>query len=159
MPTWDEVPLLGSTPPAGSAPGHAFRVGGLRYWECGGTGFDMMIAWVAGFATLRKFPDFRVPMTSHTETRPGRRPRTWQQPMDDEFAGEIEDAINGYLTDAGLPGRPAGFRWFQTCPGGLKPIDLYDAAVEAQSTAGRSARHQAAAVRQAIAALYRSAGG
>lgn len=47
--------------------------------------------------------------------------RALWQPMGEDSAGDIEINLNGYLTEAGLGPRPAGFRWFPVIPDGWNP--------------------------------------
>jgi len=100
--SWDNYPIVQHADPA--------------YVELAETGWEALTAWVAG-------PDhvirIRAPEPSGivrwTWTTPdgstgGIRTRTAAEQT------EIEEDLNSYLADAGIPPRPAGFRWFIRLP-------------------------------------------
>lgn len=46
--------------------------------------------------------------------------RTWTEPISDADVRGVEDDIDSYLADAGLPPRPRGFRWFLRLPASVE---------------------------------------
>ncbi|WP_415855213.1 DUF5956 family protein [Sinomonas sp. G460-2] len=82
------------------------------------TGRDAVIAWFAGPENVS-----RVPRSGEGETvrvtvsrRGGADVR--YEPLTDRDRATIEDSIDEYLADAGIPPRPQGYRWFLRVPAG-----------------------------------------
>ena len=128
--------MLATPPPSGLTEEQTITVGGRQYWECGHTGWHLMLGWLSGPETLMRVSDNRDhywDVTEHTPTGI----KTGRQPMAPDDRREIEDDQNAYLDYAGLPSdRPHGYRWFQVLPDGLTVEDVHAAANEAIDTAG-----------------------
>ncbi|MFI6819792.1 DUF5956 family protein [Micromonospora sp. NPDC050187] len=103
-PGWDDVPVLDDPP-------------GDGYYELTENGWGAIIGWFSGVGRMVRCPD-RLPHR-YTEVcidRYGTRERTVARSAEDQQM--IDDSINEYLGDAGIPARPAGFRWFLRLPTG-----------------------------------------
>ena len=128
---WGSVGSLPAPPPPDLAEDQSITVGGRQYWECGHSGWHLMLGWLCGPETLMRTPDNREhhwDVTEHTPTGV----RTGRQSMPPDDRREIEDSENEYLDLAGLPSdRPYGFQWFQVLPSGLTAEDIRIAANQA----------------------------
>ncbi|KXK58089.1 hypothetical protein AWW66_31880 [Micromonospora rosaria] len=103
--TWDDVPVRDDPPGSG-------------YHELTDNGLGALIGWLSGAGRLVRCPDRLPYMTIEACTGPGgetrqTRPRT----PDDQRV--IDDSVNDYLHDAGVPARPTGYRWFLRLPMGI----------------------------------------
>ncbi|PJE94480.1 hypothetical protein CUT44_30160 [Streptomyces carminius] len=114
--TWSEFPQVGEPPPAGGGVYESPR--GQRYIELPETGRGALLAWVAGprrvvrspAGLADKPPVVTAVTTGEGETEHSESPRTV---VDQE---EIDAAVDEYLTEADLPPRPRGWRWFLALP-------------------------------------------
>jgi hypothetical protein len=82
---------------------------------------------------------------------------SWEEPISEDDIRAIEDDIDAYLRDAGLPPRPRGNRWFLRLPESLDMAGVDDAAsrvVMALHGQFGNPRSLAPAVEQAITDLY-----
>lgn len=132
---WDSVRVFPAPPPSDLADNQTVTAAGNRYWECGHSGWHLMLGWLGGPGTLMRTPDNRDHYWDVIEHPTGSR--TGRQPMPLDERREIEDSENGYLRFAGLPGdRPYGYRWFQLLPAGLAAEDIHVAANTAIDAAG-----------------------
>ena len=147
---------LPAPPPAEFSGDRTVVVHGRRYWECGHTGWHLLLGWLCGPETLRRSPDNRAHYWDVVEPRPGGAEES-RQPMPAEDRREIEEGGNEYLDLAGLPSdRPYGYRWFQVLPDGLAADDVHAAAYEAIDAAGLAeSRYISRAVPHIRAALHR----
>src|SRR5699024_5058888 len=50
---------------------------------------------------------------------------SWTETITEAEVEEIEDDIDGYLSDSGLPSRPHGYRWFLRLPLGIKDENAF----------------------------------
>ena len=132
-------------------------VDGRQYWECGTSGWDLMLGWLSGPETLMRSPDNREHYWDVVEHLPGGGVTESRQPMPPEDRLEIEDSENEYLDVAGLPSdRPYGYRWFQVLPGDVVAEDINAAACQAIDAAGLThSRYISKAVPHIRAALQR----
>ncbi|MFI6230108.1 DUF5956 family protein [Micromonospora echinospora] len=103
-PAWDDV-LTRDNPP------------GDGYYELTENGWGALIGWLSGVDRMVRCPD-RLPhvVTEVCTDRSGTRERTLPRSTEDQQI--IDDFINEYLGDAGLPSRPTGWRWFLRLPSG-----------------------------------------
>ncbi|WP_422936566.1 DUF5956 family protein [Sinomonas sp. P47F7] len=82
------------------------------------TGRDAIIAWFAGPENVCRAPRsgegekvrVTVSQAGGTEVR--------YEPLADRDRVTAEDSIDEYLSDAGIPARPRGYRWFLRVPAG-----------------------------------------
>ena len=92
-------------------------VGERRFVELEDTGFEALVAWCCGPEHTVRCVDARpAGRTRITEVLSGRTSVRYEERTRAEQAG-IETDIDSYLVDAGLPGQPAGYRWFVELPG------------------------------------------
>lgn len=121
--TWEHVRLLTARPPDTEDVYGTVEVDGRRYWECGHSGWHMLIAWLAGQHTLARYPEDRPQYWRHTNNygRPGVVSKELETAELKEIAN---DSVNDYLIDAGLPKRPSGYRWFQVLPPNVDASEL-----------------------------------
>ena len=108
MKSWDEVATLDD--PAGWA-------------ELGESGWDALLAWAAGSENARRRPSTDVGRTVWVSSeRAGVVSGPWREPFTPHDRDLIEDGVNGYLEDAGVPPRPRGYSWFlRVAPSGADP--------------------------------------
>ena len=96
-----------------------------QYVELPENGFGGLVAWAAGVHHVRRTADHlnhqtRVTTIAGDETTNHVRPRS-QQEQDG-----VDQDIDSYLRDAGIPPRPRGFRWFVELPGSIRPDDFWE---------------------------------
>jgi hypothetical protein len=103
MPGWDDVPILER---------HADDADESLI-ELGESGWDHLVGWVVGVPRMRRVVDRRTHMT--TVEYPGIGVR-FQRPRSPSEQADIEKDINGYLAEAGVPPRPAGYIWYVLKP-------------------------------------------
>jgi hypothetical protein len=126
--------------------------------EIAETGWDAMISWFAGPDNIRR--EARGPRTEMVKVSCEKSDGAviaWEEPITEDDVRAIEDDIDAYLRDAGLPPRPRGYRWFLRLPDGLDMAGVDDAASRVvMALPGRSGnpRYLAPAVEQAITDLY-----
>jgi hypothetical protein len=125
--------------------------------ELDASGFDALIGWVAGPGRLRRVPDdparYAVQVTYE---EPGST-RTWTEPRTAADQAGIEADIDAYLTDAGAPPRPGGYRWFLQPPAGVGERDLEAAVNKGIDRMAPAATHPSQLVepiRRVLADLY-----
>jgi hypothetical protein len=122
---WGTVVLLPVTPPSDLAEDDVLGVGKRQYWECGYSGWHLMLGWLAGPETLMRAPDNRDHYWD-VEEQTSSGSRTLRMAMSPDDQRELEDDRNDYLREVGLPAdRPHGYRWFQVLPDGLTAGDVH----------------------------------
>lgn len=128
-----------------------------RYWEVTESARDAMLAYLAGAGTLRRCPETRrhyveVTVIDSTGEHTFSPPRT----ADDQAL--IDETVNSYLEEVGLPVQPAGYRWFQRLPDRLTVKEIDEAVHVAIVRSGLPLNHRpaeaVAVVRAALAELY-----
>lgn len=127
--------------------------------ELSENGWGAVIAWLAGPENVvRKPVGQRKDLVRETCTAADGSTRTWTEPITEADVRGIEDDIDFYLADAGLPPRPRGFHWFLGLPAAVPDEqDFWRRIHEADS--GDSAGHpdlvrEVAAVGEIIKGLY-----
>ncbi|WP_130510087.1 DUF5956 family protein [Krasilnikovia cinnamomea] len=156
--SWTAVALLPEPPPVDLADRTTFRTSAGEFWECGDSGWDLMIGWLADPATLARFPDHRMHRWEVTEeTITG--VRSYTRPTTDDEQKEFEEDQNVFLHDMGLPAdRPTGFRWLQRLPDGVTVEKIHSATLRAQRDMpiGVHPRDMVPVLRQVLQGLFRS---
>ncbi|MET3922732.1 DUF5956 family protein [Arthrobacter sp. UYEF20] len=98
--------------------GHGRPEGWIELTE---NGWGAIAAWFAGPENVT-----REPMGERTDIvrvaceRADGTVTSWEETITEEDIRAIEDDIDSYLTDSGLPPRPRGYRWFLRLPGGVR---------------------------------------
>ena len=127
MTAWNTAADLPEAPPESFTEVDVIATGDGRYWECGATGFTLMVGWLAGPDTLRRWPETRE-RTQEVVCHDPDGTRTFQRlPLSEQDVREIHDDEDAYLADCGIPPRPRGYRWFQRLPHGLTSGDVLEA--------------------------------
>lgn len=99
--------------------------------ELSENGWGALMGWAAGDENLRRRPssDAGRTVAGYTEHAGGR------DLFDERFTSadrqEVDDVIDTYLRDAGLPPRPRGFIWMIRVPGGYASPKTFLAEVDA----------------------------
>lgn len=114
---WTVFPLTSKPPTPSAVPGVLTLSDGTRCIELPENGWGALLAWAAGPQHVTRLSDSGekppvVTSTSHADGTTTRKtsPRT----VADQ--AEIDEAIDEYLSEAALPPRPRGWRWFLALP-------------------------------------------
>lgn len=87
-----------------------------RWAELDETGWDALIAWAAGPQNLRRVPGSDAGrIVSVTRTRGGVTEQ-FEEPFTQDDRRLVDDSVDEYLAEAGIPSRPRGYRWFIRVP-------------------------------------------
>jgi hypothetical protein len=99
--------------------------------ELAENGWGALMGWAAGAENLRRHPSSYAgrTVTGHTEHAGVRR--HFVEPFTAADQEGVDDDIDAYLREAGLPPRPRGYRWFIRVPGGHAPPDSFLTEVDA----------------------------
>ena len=81
--------------------------------ELDDSGWGQLVGWAVGVSRLRRALDRREHMTTIVYPASG---RTVRRPRSAAEQAEIEDDVNSYLAEAGVPPRPAGYVWYVLKP-------------------------------------------
>lgn len=113
MRSWDEVQALGE--PDGWA-------------EVSENGWGALLAWAAGPENTRRHPTTDDGRTIRTIVeRPGQPPEFSTEPFTEVDRDLIEEGVNTYLEDAGVPPRPPGYTWYiRVWPPSLTAAEFLD---------------------------------
>ncbi|QFZ20411.1 DUF5956 family protein [Saccharothrix syringae] len=95
---------------------------GATYDRVPDTGFTMLLAWLAGLEHLVRLPDRESHTVTVTEIR-GTARITHSGPRTSTDQDTIDEGIEDYLADAGVPAPPRGHRWYQRLPHGHDTLD------------------------------------
>ena len=121
--TWNQVRILQTRPPDVEDIYDTVEIGEVRYWECGNSGWHMLVAWLAGPQSIVCYPEDRPQVWEH-EHDYNAETRSFSAAETAEERELADDGINAYLRDSGLPERPGGYRWFQVLPATLDASKL-----------------------------------
>lgn len=159
---WENFPVddrLGRVQPFDREADTDIDLDGERYRQLGDTGWYMLVSWLAGPRNIRRAPDDRsahtVRVTTHDRAR---RATTSTEVRSEADQDMIEEFVNDYLREAGIPARPRGFSWHLRVPGGRQATELWRAihALEEQESTSLEPAGTAAAARAALAEFYGS---
>lgn len=92
---------------------------GKDYLELSENGWGAVIAAVAGSEKVRRVPLRLSEYTVRTSWEHEGEHRTEVRERNAEDQESIDEAVEEYLADAGLPARPRGCRWFLAVPPGV----------------------------------------
>lgn len=90
--------------------------GGREYLRVGDTGWYMTVCWCAGPGHVVRVWDELQWHTVRTRVWRGDAVgsgQAWRTEADQDL---IDDGVNGFLAEAGLPPRPRGYVWFLAAP-------------------------------------------
>jgi hypothetical protein len=80
------------------------------------TGWDALIGWAAGQSNLRRVRRSDEHRRVHvTLVRDGTN-REFTEPFTQSDRAIVDESINSYLADAGIPPRPGGYDWYLRVP-------------------------------------------
>jgi hypothetical protein len=122
-------------------------------------GWGAVAAWFAGPDNVCREPmGPRTTPVRVTEEKADGTVRTWEEPMSAQDVLGIEDDIDAYLQDAGIPPRPRGYRWFLHLPEGVGSLDEFWARLNRAAAAlpptAKHPRDIVPALEEVIGALY-----
>ena len=151
--TWDDFPLL--TPAPGTRPPRHIKVGRHHYSLLPDNGWGTTIAWEAGPRLAGRVPDHpsthTVTERYHDHNRRETTRRTVPRTEDDQRL--IEEFVNDYLAEAGIPPRPHGFAWYLQDPPAHTGLNELTRAINQQDTTGHPT-HIRLITRTALARFY-----
>jgi hypothetical protein len=104
MSGWDRVEVVAS-------------VAGVGWAELPWSGWGAAIGWVAGPERTRRCADTRDHVTTVTTYDGDGNAVHASYPVPPEERAEVDDDVDAYLSELGIPPRPRGFRWFVRVPG------------------------------------------
>jgi hypothetical protein len=116
--TWDDFPIHEGTPTveADIPRNRVVRINGVRYLELPDNGYELLLAWVAGPARARRTADrTQYTVTTTVRNHPGHSGQGHSVstgPRTEEDWKIVDQMVNGYLRDAGVPPRPRGYTWY-----------------------------------------------
>jgi hypothetical protein len=118
--SWDHVRELPVDTRVDAIPGatpstSTVTVGGEVYQQVPETGFTMLIAWHACPAHLVRLLDLADHLVTVTTVHDGGTSHH-RQPRGQTDQDAVDEDIEEYLTDAGIPAPPRGYRWYQRAP-------------------------------------------
>lgn len=125
--TWDDFPLVDVPDPRSLAVSRdpvTVHHDGRAYWKVGDSGWHMVVCWYAGpdrAVRVRDEPGWHTVHTRVMGVGPG-ADSSHTAPRTEADQDIIEDAVNGFLTEAGLAPRPRGYTWCLELPAG-RPLD------------------------------------
>jgi hypothetical protein len=141
MAGWDDVPVIEES-----------DVSADELIELPANGWGQLVGWVAGVKRLRRVVDRREHMTTLYYPMKGltiRRPRSASEQE------EIEEDVNSYLAEAGVPPRPPGYVWYVGKPAAVSEGEFWVRIREAQGMSVLPGR-LTSVLPGIIDALYRS---
>lgn len=115
--------VMTALPPDGGRPASArAEVRGAGYDLVPANGFAMLIAWLAGPDRLVRSADSQEHRVAVTVVQ-GATTSSFTEPRTSADQETVDEGIEEYLADAGVPGPPRGYRWYQRLPEGLDRLD------------------------------------
>jgi Family of unknown function (DUF5956) len=80
------------------------------------TGWDAVIAWFVGPPNLGRFPNSDAGRTVSVTCVRGGVVEQFEEVFTEDDRRTVDETIDEYLVDAGIPPRPRGYRWFIRVP-------------------------------------------
>jgi hypothetical protein len=128
--TWDDFPVRAETPlvEQDQPRERVVRLGDVRYLELPDNGWQLLFAWLAGPRHVCR----RLDTVQHLATviergRRGTPPRTRSEPHTEADRTTIDQMVNSYLHEAGVPPRPSRFVWYLELPPERTPREIWNA--------------------------------
>lgn len=87
-----------------------------RWAQLEETGWDALIAWAAGPQNLRRVLNSDVGRTVSVTWTRGEVTEQFEEAFTEDDRRIVDDSVDEYLVDAGIPSRPRGYRWFIRVP-------------------------------------------
>ncbi|MFF3855700.1 DUF5956 family protein [Micromonospora sp. NPDC002575] len=143
---WHDAPLS-PAPPAGD-----------DYIELPESGWGALVGWCAGPARLIRVPDRVEAHTTRVVCISPAGKEQYSRPRTREEQDEIDVDIDVYLRECGVPGRPAGYRWFLRLPSGYKGDRLWAEVGEAQTSSAIHPADVAPRMAEIVARVYADTG-
>ncbi|MFS8095779.1 hypothetical protein LFM09_01450 [Lentzea alba] len=137
MSSWDEAKVVEEVP--------------AGYVELTENGFGAMVGWLAGMRNVVRLPDSPGLHTTRITGPDGAR---YERERSQEEQDVVDDDIDEYLRDCGLPHRPRGFQWFARLPEGVGADDFWPMIIGTTEGVGPHPSETAQAVRELLAARY-----
>lgn len=97
-------------------------VDGEVYRQIPDTGFTMLVGWYAGPARLVRLLDLAHHTVTVTTIRYDGLTSERVEPRSLADQDAIDEGIEDYLADAGVPAPPRGYRWYQRLPHGYTTL-------------------------------------
>ncbi|PWK91191.1 hypothetical protein C8D88_1011224 [Lentzea atacamensis] len=141
MHSWDDFPVLPTEPvTARTEPAKKeIHVGSLHYALLPDNGWGATIAWEAGPELAGRIADDVSAYHVVERTRAGNSRVIAEQrtvPRTEEDQDVIEESVNDYLAEAGIPPRPRGFAWYLKVPPTRSGLKELERAIIAKDTTG-----------------------
>ncbi|BCW77882.1 DUF5956 family protein [Pseudarthrobacter oxydans] len=130
-----------------------------RWAELDETGWDALIAWAAGPQNLRRYPNSDASRTVSTTRARGDATDHFDEPFTETDRQIVDDSVDAYLADAGIPARPRGYRWFLRVPDAYESAHTFHREVHAAINSVEPPSHPhprnwRPLIEEVIAALY-----
>jgi hypothetical protein len=156
--TWNDFPACTETPIVehDRPRERVVLLGGVRYLELPDNGWHLLFAWLAGpLHVCRRIDISGHPVTTILRDRRGTPPLKSSEPRTEEDWTTIDQMVNSYLHDAGVPPRPRGFVWYLELPPAHTPREIWNAVnLPAQHGDSVNPNQVRTAMANAAAALY-----
>jgi hypothetical protein len=122
-------------------------------------GWCAIASWFTGPKNVIREPmGKRTDLVRVTCERAGGTATSWTETITEAEIEEIENDIDEYLADSGLPSRPRGYRWFLRLPSGVNDEDdFWQGLVEADLRmphTNRDLKREAANLGETIKGLF-----
>ena len=111
----DDIPVAEVPTRSGQPASARLEVDGTVYHRVPDSGFTMLTAWLAGPDNLVRLVDREPHATTVTTVRDSAE-TTHTESRTSAEQERIDQGIEDYLTDAGVPTPPRGYRWYQRLP-------------------------------------------
>ncbi|PDP85192.1 hypothetical protein CQJ94_24280 [Glycomyces fuscus] len=120
--SWSEYPVL-PRPPHEADTGEHPELRGRAFAEVPESGWHALVAWAVGPEHAVRCPEPREPPPVHVTCETGGRSfQRWEERTRTDRA-TVDSGIDDFLTDAGVPHQPCGYRWFAELPEGIRDGD------------------------------------
>lgn len=89
------------------------------------TGWDALIAWSAGPHNLGRLLNSDADRTVSVTCARGGVIEQFEEAFTEDDRRTVDDSIDEYLADAGIPPRPRGYRWFIRVPSAYSSAEAF----------------------------------